>query len=69
MQSTHLEQLSSAAAQVILNQLPERVKQAFIARAVEIDYPVEAVLEMALAGYLDREAIGFADCKPQRGKS
>jgi hypothetical protein len=69
MQSTHLEQLSPAAAQVILNQLPERVKQAFIARAVEIDYPVEAVLEMALAGYLDREAIGFADCKPQRGKS
>ena len=69
MQSTQFEQLSASAAQVILAQLPERIKQAFVARAMEIDYPVEALLEMALAGYLDREAIGFADCKPQRGKS
>jgi hypothetical protein len=69
MQSIQFEQLSPAAAQVILDQLPARIKQAFIDRAIEIDYPVEAVIEMALAGYLDREAIGFADCKPQRGKA
>jgi hypothetical protein len=24
---------------------------------------------MAIAGYLDREAIGFVDCKPDRGNS
>ena len=69
MQSTQFEQLSATSAQVILEQLPERIKQAFITRAIEIDYPVEAVLEIALAGYLDQEAIGFTDCKPQRGKS
>ena len=69
MQSIQFEQLSPTAAQVILDQLPKRIKQAFIDRAIEIDYPVEAVVEMALAGYLDREAIGFADCKPQRGKA
>ena len=69
MQSIQFEQLSPTAVQVILDQLPERIKQAFIDRAIEIDYPVEAVVEMALAGYLDREAIGFADCKPQRGKA
>ena len=62
------EQLTATAAQVILDQLPERIKQALIDRATEIDYPVEAVIEMALAGYLDSEAIGFADCKPKRGR-
>ena len=69
MKSIQFEQLSPTAVQVMLDQLPERIKQAFIDRAIEIDYPVEAVVEMALAGYLDREAIGFADCKPQRGKA
>lgn len=68
MQSTQFEQLTPAAAQVILAQLPERIRTAFLARATAINYPIEAVLEMALAGYLDNEAIGFADCKPERGK-
>ena len=54
---------------MILDQLPKRIKQALIDRAIEIDYPVEAVVEMALAGYLDREAIAFVDCKPQCGKA
>lgn len=68
MQSKTLEQLTPTAAQTILESLPERIRQAFIDRAAEIDYPVEAVVEMALAGYLDREAIGFVDCKPNRGR-
>ena len=34
-------------------------------RAAEIDYLVEAVIEMALAGYLDSEAIAFVDCQTQ----
>jgi hypothetical protein len=33
--------------------------------AQEIDYPVEAVLEMAIAGFLDREALSFVDCQPR----
>jgi hypothetical protein len=68
MQAKTFEQLTPAAAQVILDQLPERIRQAFTKRAAEINYPVEALVEMALAGYLDSEAIGFADCKPERGK-
>jgi flagellar motor switch protein FliG len=68
MQSTTFEQLSPAAAQKILEQLPERIRLALINRAAEIEYPVEAVVEMAIAGYLDSEAIGFADCKPGRGQ-
>jgi len=60
------EQLSPTAGHVILEQLPDRIKNAIIARAAEIDYPVEAVIEMAIAGYLDPYAIGFVDCKPDR---
>ena len=30
------------------------------------DYPIEAIVEMAIAPYLDPHAIGFADCKPGR---
>lgn len=62
------ETLSAADADVILRQLPERIRVALIARAAEIDYPVEAVVEMAIASFLDSEALGFADCKPGRGQ-
>jgi hypothetical protein len=58
----------AAAAQIILAQLPDRIQQAILKRSAEINYPVEALLEMAIAGYLDNEAIGFADCKPDRGQ-
>jgi flagellar motor switch protein FliG len=68
MQTTILEQLTPAAAQTILAQLPDRIQQAILKRSAEINYPVEALLEMAIAGYLDNEAIGFADCKPDRGQ-
>jgi hypothetical protein len=68
MQSKILEQLTPVAAQTILENLPERIRTAFIDRAAEINFPVEAVVEMALAGYLDSESIGFVDCKPNRGQ-
>jgi len=57
MRSIELEQLNSIAAQVILDQLPDRIKAAYIDRATRMNYPIEAVLEMALAGYLDGEAM------------
>lgn len=68
MPSKTLEQLSSADAEAILAHLPERIRAALIARAAEIEYPVEAVVEMAIASFLDSEALGFADCKPGRGQ-
>jgi hypothetical protein len=67
MQSKTLEQLTPSAAQAILENLPERIRIAFIDRSTEINFPVEVLIEMALAGYLDSEAIGFVDCKPNRG--
>ncbi|WP_309737682.1 hypothetical protein [Chamaesiphon sp. OTE_20_metabat_361] len=63
-----MEQISAADAQVILERLPEKIRAAMIARAAEIEYPIEAVVEMAIASFLDTEALGFADCKPGRGQ-
>jgi hypothetical protein len=68
MQAKFQEQLSPADAALILDRLPERIREALIARAAEIEYPVEAVVEMAIASFLDAEALGFADCKPGRGQ-
>jgi hypothetical protein len=68
MQTQLHGQLSLSDAEVILLRLPERIRTALIDRASEIDYPIEAVVEMAIASFLDTEALGFADCKPGRGQ-
>jgi hypothetical protein len=68
MQTKLLEKLSATDAEIILERLPERIRAAMIDRAVEIEYPIEAVVEMAIASFLDTEALGFADCKPGRGQ-
>jgi hypothetical protein len=68
MQAKLKEQLDKTDAEVILERLPERIRDAIIARATEIEYPIEAVIEMAIASFLDTEALGFADCKPGRGQ-
>jgi hypothetical protein len=76
MQTQLHEQLSSSDAEVILLRLPERIRTALIDRAAEIEYPIpqvggyanEAVVEMAIASFLDTEALGFVDCKPGRGQ-
>ncbi|NJK67744.1 MAG: hypothetical protein HC789_11660 [Microcoleus sp. CSU_2_2] len=68
MQIKLQEQLSLADAEIILGRLPDRIQAALIARAAEIEYPIEAVIEMAIASFLDTEALGFVDCKPGRGQ-
>lgn len=59
------EHLSPVAARMILAALPAKIRESFERRAAEIEYPVEAVLEMALAGFLDSECLSFDDCKPR----
>jgi hypothetical protein len=68
MQTKLLEQLSAADAAIILERLPERIRIAMLDRANEIEYPIEAIVEMAIASFLDTEALGFVDCKPGRGQ-
>jgi hypothetical protein len=62
------EKLSLTDAQAILDRLPERIRKALLDRATEIEYPIERVVEMAIASFLDDEALGFGDCKPGRGQ-
>jgi hypothetical protein len=47
MQTQFQEQLSISDAEIILEHLPERIHTALIDRATEIEYPIEAVVEMA----------------------
>ncbi|MBZ8181134.1 hypothetical protein [Oscillatoria salina] len=68
MQAKLQDQLSPCDAEVILQRLPERIRDALIARAMEIEYPIETVIEMAIATFLDTEALGFADCQLGRGQ-
>jgi hypothetical protein len=68
LQAKLYEKLSLDDAEAILGRLPERIRLALVDRAAEIEYPIEAVVEMAIASFLDTEALGFADCKPGRGQ-
>ncbi len=68
MPVTTLEKLSATDAEAILDRLPSRIKTALLDRATDIEYPIEMVVEMAIASFLDSEALGFADCKPGRGQ-
>jgi hypothetical protein len=68
MQVKLSEQITSADAEIILGRFPDWIQEALIVRATEIDYPVEAIIEMAIASFLDTEALSFVDCKPGRGQ-
>ena len=58
------EHLSPVAAKMFLAALPERIQRAFWLTLNETQYPLEMVLEMAIAGFLDSEAMTFTDCCP-----
>lgn len=64
-QSMLSEHLSPELAQIFLEGLPETIRNGLEKRAKMMNYPVWAVIEMAIAGYLDDEALSFVDCKPK----
>jgi hypothetical protein len=64
MQQLTVEHLSSKAASDLMGAVPEKIRSALVAYAAEIDYPIEAVVEMALASFLDEDAMNFQDCRP-----
>jgi hypothetical protein len=66
------EHVSHEAAQAFVESLPDRIRQALEKQATTIDYPIEAILEMAntlwseaSVGHLDDDAISFNDCHPR----
>jgi hypothetical protein len=62
---TTTEHLSPELAHMFLAGLPEKIRAALEARAAAMNYPVWAIVEMAIAGYLDEEALSFVDCQPR----
>ena len=64
MQQIIQDRLSAQAANSLLNEIPEKIKAALLSYAIEMDYPIEGVIEMALSSFLDEDAISFKDCQP-----
>jgi hypothetical protein len=56
-------QTSNAPAEVTLR-LPENIQAALKAYAHDNEFSLNDVLEMAVASFLDVDAIGFDDCQP-----
>jgi hypothetical protein len=67
MQSTTTEHLDPVNAQAFLNSLPEKIRLGLLTYAAQIEQPVEVVIEMAIAGFLDEDAISFVGCEPLAG--
>jgi hypothetical protein len=54
-----------AALKGILNHLPTNIRDALEAYSQETDLPVEFVIEMAIAAFLDVDAVTFAECRAE----
>ncbi len=59
------EALSPNASKAFLESLPSHIQEALLSYSVESDYPVESVLEMAIAFFLDVDCAGFEDCRTE----
>jgi hypothetical protein len=45
-------------------QLPEKIQAALDVYATENHFPIDLVIEMAIASFLDIDAVTFEDCNP-----
>lgn len=63
MQTT-AEHLTPEAAQALMATLPDKFRLGLQTCAAQLGYPVETVIEMAIASYLDENAVSFVGCNP-----
>lgn len=47
----------------ILNHIPANIREALEVYAADTGMPVEFIIEMAIASFLDVDSITFADCR------
>ena len=47
-----------------MDTLPEKIRLGLMTCAAQLGYPIEAVIEMAISGYLDEDSIRFVGCNP-----
>ena len=62
-----VEHLTPEAAQTVLNTFPEKIRLGLLTYAAQVEQPIEAVIEMAIAGFLDEDSISFSGCQPLAG--
>jgi hypothetical protein len=56
------ERLAPEGISVLVDHLPDYVRSALEERSIELGCPIEGVIEMAIASFLDEEAFSFEDC-------
>ena len=56
------EHLTPEAAQALMDTLPEKIRLGLMTCAAQLGYPIEAVIEMAISGYLDEDSVSFVGC-------
>ncbi|NJN24044.1 MAG: hypothetical protein HC810_06140 [Acaryochloridaceae cyanobacterium RL_2_7] len=57
--------LSPIATKKFVEALPNHIREAVLAYSEETEYPVKAVLEMAIAVFRDMDSAGFDDCRAE----
>ncbi|MCC3588551.1 hypothetical protein [Microcoleus sp. PH2017_30_WIL_O_A] len=58
----NIQHLPPSAIHSLMTHLPDYVKVALIEKATQLECPLEAAIEMAIASFLDSEAFSFEDC-------
>jgi hypothetical protein len=56
------QHLSTEAIDPFVNNLPDYIKTALLQKSIELDCSLEATIEMAIATFLDQDALSFEDC-------
>lgn len=54
--------LTPEAIALLVDHLPDYVRSALEERSIELECPIEGVIEMAIVSFLDDEAFSFEDC-------
>lgn len=57
-----IQHLPPEAIHSLMPYLPDYVKIALMEKANQLECPLEAAIEMAIASFLDEEAFSFEDC-------
>jgi hypothetical protein len=61
-QTIATKHLTAVSIEQITHDLPDYVKAALLKKSTEMECSLEAVVEMAIASFLDEEAFSFEDC-------
>jgi hypothetical protein len=61
-QTLKIQHLPPEAIDSLVTHLPDYVKIALMEKAAELECSLESAIEMAIASFLDSEALSFEDC-------